>query len=307
MSISTEVQDDATNKPLPLQPAGVKAAEKVLAEVVDVPTSPPVAFKLLSMLKKQSQHNEEMVEVIKFDANLTASVLKVCNSSMYAGSGSINSVEDAIIRLGYARLTEMVVTISLGKVYTKSKHENCYNPYDLWRKCVKSSLAAKTLAPLCEDFHVDPNLAFTMGILHDMGKFALNNCPIPEMGEIASLIETEEMEDYEAELEMLGTDHAVVGAILLEDWNLSQEIVEAVRYHIYPEYSPSPMASLCHVAGVSADTGGDNEVEVAKEKFYEKVNEKALEILGLGEEAVDHVFQKMEKDSNSVQTFMMVA
>lgn len=309
MSTSSETQhnpkDDLNDAVPQFGAESLKAAERILSQVVDVPTSPPVAFKLLSMLKKQNQRNEELVEVIKYDANLTASVLKVCNSSIFAGSCQVNSVEDAIIRLGYARLSEMVVTISMGKVYTKAKVETCFNPYDLWRKCVKASLAAKALTPLSGSLQVDPNLAFTLGILHDMGKFALNNCPLSEVGEIQNYVDSEGISFHEAEFKALGTDHAIVGALLLQDWNLSPDIVEATRYHIFPSYSPSPLASLCHVAGICAEVSGPE--CGGQEQFNQTVDPKALEILKVDDEAIAKVFDKMEQESNSIQSFMMIA
>ena len=59
------------------------AVQKILDNTPELPTAPPVVFKLMTLLKKQTQHNEEIVEIIRYDEHLTAKLLKLCNAAFF--------------------------------------------------------------------------------------------------------------------------------------------------------------------------------------------------------------------------------
>ncbi|MEM9398813.1 MAG: HDOD domain-containing protein [Verrucomicrobiota bacterium] len=304
MSAQDIVTDQAeVNLPPVLDKSSLETAAQILNEVVDVPSAPPVAFKLVSMLRNPDQVNDEVVEIIKYDPNLTASILKVCNSAYYRASSDISSVEDAILRIGYHTLSQMVVTISMGKMYVKPKQASFINPYELWRTSLRTSFAARFLAKECKELETEPNLAFTVGILANMGKFALLHWPSPKMEAIYERLPEEELKEHELEFQEMGTDNAVLGSVLLNNWNIPEDICLATRFRHYPDLSPEPMAYLSHMAGICALlVEEDDPMAVANEY----VSEDLIDKIGLKEEGLANVMKEMEKHSNEVQSYMMV-
>ncbi|MEM9444685.1 MAG: HDOD domain-containing protein [Verrucomicrobiota bacterium] len=294
------------NLPEPLAKDSVERATQLLSEVEDIPSAPPVAFKLLSMLKKRNQNNDEVVEIIKYDANLTASVLKACNAGVYKGISEVSSIEDAVLRIGYQRLNEVVVALSVGKVINKTKRETYISPYDLWRETLRSSFAAKELVGECKALTIDPNLAFTVGLLSHMGRFALMNWPSEETLKIPELMQKDRVPYHEAEYSVLGTTSSVIGYILLEQWNLPKEMAEATYFKDFPEYSSDAekLSYLSYMAGVCADLV-DEEDPVAV--FDERVPEDVMKTIGLTREGMGQVMDQMEAKATEIQGYMMVA
>jgi putative nucleotidyltransferase with HDIG domain len=80
----------------------------------------------------------------------------------------------------------------------------------------------------------DPDLAFTAGILHDLGKVALNVWLENKVYAMARLAEIEEMSFEKIERKVLGFDHQDVGAYMAEGWNLPPPLVETIRSHHRP-------------------------------------------------------------------------
>jgi len=108
-------------------------------------------------------------------------------------------------------------------------------------------------------------LLFTAGLLHDVGKVALNEHVAQEYAEIARRVFTDRISFCEAEREVLGFTHPEVGARLAESWNLPESIINCIKYHHEPETLSTPDAlvdavhladSVCLVMGVGGGDGG---------------------------------------------------
>jgi putative nucleotidyltransferase with HDIG domain len=124
-------------------------------------------------------------------------------------------------------------------------------PKQLWEHSLATALTAAEVAK-----HLgvrDPADAFTAGLLHDLGKVVLGNFIDVDLNEIMGLVRSEEVSFDEAERAVLGMDHAEVAAILLHNWKLPQEIVDAVRWHHRPalwEGEDDTLVSIVHLADV---------------------------------------------------------
>ena len=103
-----------------------------------------------------------------------------------------------------------------------------------------------------------PNYVFTAGLLHDVGKIVLGTFVEVDPAPILGLAFDQGLSFEEAEREVLGIDHAEVGAALLEHWGLPGPIAEAVRCHHHPaKVNGDPLvADLVHVADVLALMAG---------------------------------------------------
>ncbi|MEM9444686.1 MAG: HDOD domain-containing protein [Verrucomicrobiota bacterium] len=286
-----------------LSEESVAEAKAILSQIINIPSAPPVAFKLLSKLKNASQNNDEVVEIIKYDANLTASVLKVCNSGIFQAKTEVRSIEDAIIRIGYHKLNDMVVTISLGKVYTKPKKGNYISPEYLWQETLRGSFAAKILATECPVLAIDPDLAFTVGLLSNMGRFALMNLPSAIPLKIPDVIRQNNLREYEAEYQVLGTTTAVIGSILLQSWKLPTAIVEATYFRDLPQYCPgaTQLAYICNMAGVFALVVGN---EAPSEYFKSVVPQEIRRVMGLEDGMIERVLEQVEAKASEIQSYM---
>jgi putative nucleotidyltransferase with HDIG domain len=280
-------------------------AQQIIEQTHDLPTAPPVLFKLMSMLKKEVQHNSEIVEIIRYDEHLTAKLLKLCNSALFKSNNSITSVDQVVLRLGYSNILSIAVSLRVGDVVTKTKRAAYINPYDLWRHSVTSAITAKILvSKLKEEMGVKSDTGFTAALLHDIGKMVINAAPIENIPSIKEIVQGQGMTFLDAERQVLGTDHAEIGGLLMEKWNLPSEIVSAVRYHHFPEKSEELLPSLCHLSSLCARINmGLN----TPDQLYALARKEALERLGLTIKDVEEALEKVREEATQIETFMMVA
>ncbi len=270
-----------------------------------LPPAPPVAFKLLSLLRNPSdQENDEVLEIIQFDANLTAQVLKSCNTALVRGSETISSLDDAVNRLGYQRLLEIVMAICFGKYFQRRKCYHGMDPYALWRHSIASALASRYLAYHSKSTKFSLQTAFTASLLHDFGKIILNLVEIPEMDLIRPLMIEKGLSCSEAELEILGTDHAKIGGLLMKEWDLPPEIYQGIRDHNHPEEDDTGYADLIHLSSQCATAifSGTSWAD-----YIQTVEVIIPHRIGLRHELIGKCLDPVSKDASAIEAYLMVA
>lgn len=281
-----------------------KAAERIISNSKELMAAPPIVFKLMSLLKKTTSHNRDVVDVIRYDENLTAKLLKLCNAAFFRPSMPADSIDRAVLILGSSNILSVVAALSINESSDKSKQSVYMNPYDVWRQSVTASIAAKELSSRCKNVEIGNDIAFTTALMHNIGMVVLNVCSLEEVSQIMPTAREKGISLIEAEREILGTDHTEIGALLIERWQLPAEIVEAIRYQHTPNQSPNPLPSLCHFAGLCTHIStGLYPIEQLKDFAYPS----AFELLGLTEEDIHVVVQTIKDESSKIEAFMMVA
>lgn len=293
---------DALDQIKPLTRTSV--AEDIVNSLRTMPPSPPVAFKLFFMLKNRNLMNSDIVEVIRHDPDLTAQILRLSNSASFHGEEPVGTLEDAVLRLGYNLIQEKVMAITFGQLSLVSLSDYGLDPVELWRHSIKTAIAAKILAPLCRKQKLDTNACYVAGLLHDIGKSVLNVTTRREVGKIRMVMEQESLSWSDAELVVLGADHAEIGGLLLERWFFPDEIVAAVRYHNDPELDPHGLAKLVHVASNCARSADLNVWD--EQQFLESLRAYTLDYLGLEVGAIEEVIGRVKEESRGIELFMSV-
>lgn len=279
---------------------------QVIEAAEDLPAAPPISFKLLSLMRRTDYDNNELVEVIRYDSELTAKLLKICNSAAYRPPEPILSIAQALMRLGQIAVYEQVLTISMGRLTNKKLQRGYYGlcPFDVWRRSVASAIAARYLGPRCGDINTntDRETCFTLGLLHNIGQIVLNIAQIPEIAQIPLLVENEHVGLIEAERQVLGTDHAAIGGALLQKWTLPPEVVNAVRYFMTPELDESGLANISHLADFCslADSGSWRDMQTEK-------TAAVAERVKLKPEDIEQAFVQLQKEAAAIEAFVMVA
>lgn len=208
-----------------------------LDKVEVLPLSPTLLPKLLPKLSDVDTNFDEVVEIIAFDPALTSKLLHICNSAYFGQEFEVNSVAEAVSRVGYQAVYLLVAMIN-GSACFPSPSPAGVDAAKLWRHSVLTAFNAKFVA---ESAGADGNLLFTAGLLHDLGKIILGQEPSPATdlfrgpSDAASLLR---------ENELFGCTHAQVGAALLERWKLPAQIVIAVRQH----HEPKPAQGFDRIA-----------------------------------------------------------
>lgn len=225
-------------------------ATELAAKVRDLAPASHTALKLITLLNRPANQNQEIVQLVKYDNVLTAKLLRACNSPAYGLEEPISSVEQAVMILGYLRLLRLTFAISFNGTMDKALPGYAAQAGEIWRHSLITAFAAESLARLDSPAAVPPAVAFTAGLLHDIGKLVLNDAlDAATLSAIRSHLVKSQTPCWQAEQAVLGTDHAEVGGRLLQNWNLPAGIVEAVSHHHQPPCQPAPkLSALVHVA-----------------------------------------------------------
>lgn len=222
--------------------------EEILQKVNAIPAFPATVIKLIKMMDDPNVSVSSIKEVIRTDEGLTVKLLRVANSAFYRGRREIKTIEDAVIVLGLRTVKSMIFSVTVSPILSKELSGYDLGKEALWRQSQLSAMTAQTIAKKCKFKEVD--LAYTAGLLKDVGKVVLDEYVKNNFNEVMKEVEEKNVAFIEAESDVLGFTHAEVGAKIAERWNLPPEIVEVIRYHHEPskaELNPK-LAMICHLA-----------------------------------------------------------
>jgi len=248
-----------------------------MAQVKSFPPIPGEAAKLLGLLRDPEASVSQVEAVLRNDPGLTANVLKLTNSAYFGLSAKIGSVRQAVVLLGSRRLLPLVLASCTHAVLNKDVRGYELSPGELWRHSIAVSVAAEILVR--ELKLPDADIVFTAALLHDVGKLVLGEFVEDELAKIDRAA-AEGIPFEEAEQAVLGTNHAEVGARILRQWSLPEEIVAAARWHHAPETDcrRNPAVDVVHVADVLCLMIG---IGVGREGLQYHFSATATERLGL--------------------------
>lgn len=178
---------------------------------------------------------DRILGILSKDPSLSAALLRLANSALYAGEGSVMDLRTAILRLGFDAVANLGTGAAVIRTLKGTAHLDATR---LWQHSVAVGLTAKGVCVLAKR-HGQAETAFLAGLLHDIGKIALDTCfPEAYAGVLARVAEG--LPYVEAERGEMGLDHAAAGALLASDWSFPTAIVEVIRDH----HEPQPMDFL---------------------------------------------------------------
>lgn len=281
-------------------------AQEIIAKVKNLPPISQAALKLVNLLEQASISNDEIVQVIKCDNVLTAKLLRACNSPYFGLDEPVSSVDQAVLMLGHQQILHIVLTLAFGSAMVVPLPGYAVEANELWRHSLITATAAEIVASEAYDLNVETPVAFTVGLLHDIGKLVMGQAITPEIqNEIRALVETQGCARVEAERKILGADHGEIGAGLLKSWNLPEEIQEAVANHHNPICQPRPKLSvITHVSNCLAHLAGS---APGWDGFALRVDPNAVAALELDESRLEGMVSHVRDAFERVDQFMAMA
>lgn len=242
-----------------------------LQDIHSLAPMPGSVARLAAILGDPDSNATRVAEVIEFDQALTANVLRLANSAWSGAPRHIETVRDAVLRLGGARILELAA----GQYVAGPMRSPCQGyglgECELWRHSVAAALAAERLGRFAEA--AVPGTAFTAALLHDIGKLVLNRHIRPEaLPQLYEAVSSQKITYLEAERELLGTDHAEVGGEVARAWKFPDTLVHAIERHHDPDIEPDPVLDAVHIANAAAKLAG---VGLGSEQLNMKASKEA--------------------------------
>jgi len=216
-----------------LTPALIEDVAKGLEKI---PPFPDAVLKVFKELDSASSTAKSVADILSTEPVLTATLLRVANSASTGLGREIVTVPDAVAYLGFSSVKALLFRLKVGRLFSKPSRSGGYNAEKLWVHSMAVAQVAEELARRAG--RTDPQLAMTVGLLHDIGKVAIN-CQFPEtVRELWKGGGAADESFLAREQRLFGADHAFVGGYLAERWKLPDELVEMVKLHHLPREQP---------------------------------------------------------------------
>lgn len=203
-----------------------------LAEQLEkIPFFPPgiqVFPKLLPLLNNDRSPTDELADVVRVDTGLTADILRVCNSATFGFKIRAQTVREAILRLGVRELYVITSKVVAAPILGNGGTDRFLDGVDLWRHSLATASAAAVLAKLKG---VDSEVAFTAGLLHDIGKVRFVQTVGNDYAKLVQEARGGLQPLHTLEAAKWGIDHAVIAGQLLKNWGFPLTMRDAVLLH----------------------------------------------------------------------------
>ena len=223
-------------------------SDLVRQRVRTLPSLPTTVVSLGQAVADDRCSVDRILNILAKDPALSATMLRLANSVMYGGDQRVMDLRTAVMRLGFEALLNLGRTAAIIRSFRGTNH---LDPMRLWQHCVAVGLVSKGICRLLRQNSMDES-AYLAGLLHDIGKIALDTC-FPEA--YTSVLQKVEEGAFfvDAEREVLGMDHAEAGALLAANWSFPQPIIEVIRVH----HNPGPddfLPNLIHLSDLLVRT-----------------------------------------------------
>jgi putative nucleotidyltransferase with HDIG domain len=205
--------------------------DSYIAKADRLPPAPVVLTQLLTLLRDPNADSGAVINILAYDPSLTATVLRLSNSAFFAGSEPAHDLYEAVMRLGFAQIYQLVAVVCGARSLALVRDGSGSHDTRLWTHSVSVALAAELLA---KDFGAEPSVAFTAGLLHDIGKVVLTDALGPKYVKLAEEFDSQQPYPLETEKKLFGVEHCEVGGRLLARWKFPAPIVAAIWNHHDP-------------------------------------------------------------------------
>jgi signal transduction histidine kinase/HD-like signal output (HDOD) protein len=289
--------------PIPGQPApSVTPTESALSHVDSLPTLPSVAVRVLKAATDDRADADELARIIGSDQSLAVRILSIANSAIFGARTEVKELQQATVRLGFAMVRNVVLAVKVFACFPSVAADGAaptFNRTEFWKHAIGVACAARRLAAGIARPGCNPEQAFLAGLLHDLGKVALDALFPRAYERVAAQAEMTRGDIADSERALLGIDHTIVGRRLAERWELPIGLREVIwLHHLAPEAMPARVESADMIALVQlADV-------VAREQrigysgnfaFYESSTALARG-LGVPEQVLDACVQSIAAD-----------
>jgi len=221
--------------------------EDIVRDVRHLPSAPKVLPRLKQLLIDGNSSIQEIVALIRLDPGIALRVLQTANSAYFSKGVRCHTVDEAVNRVGYNQVYELVSYAVSSQVLVRSLETYGIEADELWKMSVACALAAEELAGRTG---LDRNAAYTIGLLHAVGLVAVDEWALRNARDLRLVNAGFPREATESERAVFGFTQAQVGGALLVEWEFPSSIAEPVRWQYAPRSSAghAKMASLLHVA-----------------------------------------------------------
>lgn len=277
----------------------------VIARIDNMPVFPRIYNEIIRLSNNPSSSAKEFSELFSSDQILAAKLLRLANSPFFGFAGKVSTINQAVVLLGLNTLRSITLTAASGKLLNQNMSLYELSPNGLSLHSVAVAAVCRHLARKWLDCSRDASEEmFVAGLLHDIGQVPIAIELMKYSSEWQALVTSQSQAPATyCERWILGIDHVEVGQIMLNTWNIGENIAKSIQHHQFNSDNNDDENRLNAIVNVS-DYICD-EMAIGLDKNYHWQNalpEKALEILNRDEGDIQALKDDLTRISNDALT-----
>ena len=209
----------------------VTSAEELIEGAGTVASPPEIYERLVQVINHPQSGSADVARVISDDPGLTSRILKIVNSAFFSFPRRIETVTTAVTVVGTSQIRDLALATSVMTLF-RDVPQDLVDMESFWYHSLACGTVARVLAGHRQEDNVER--FFVAGLLHDLGRLVIYMRAGEEARKALELSRSSGAPLFVCEHEVLGTDHARIGGLLLRRWNFPGSFREAVRHHHQP-------------------------------------------------------------------------
>jgi HD-like signal output (HDOD) protein len=218
--------------------------EKLFLQPRALPAIPRVIQELIASFQDEGVAVKHLADLISTDQVITANLLRMANSAYFEVPCTIATVTDAVTRLGLTNVRTLVISLGLTGSFQAIPGIDCAR---FWCYSLHTAVVARHLG---KQIGIEPELAFTVGLMHAVGELVMHVAMPVAMRAMNHAVALLDPSRLDVEQTTFGYTHAEVGAELARRWNFPPLFAQAIAGAANPLVQDhfSPLAALVHIA-----------------------------------------------------------
>jgi len=258
--------------------------DKISKLLENIPAFSLAAQKALKQIDESQTDLLHLARTLESEPSLVAQILRVANSPFYGLSGQIKGIREACMVLGQHTLRNLILAAAVSEVL-----DNLDNTEDdfvmSWNHCIHTATVARQLAM---QLKLDSDASYTAGLLHDIGMLIISAI-LPEEKEKINKRIAEGVSLLDAESNELGLDHEQLGCAVSKQWNLPDDITEAICSHHTPNENPQALVDITHTANAISEWM--REPDRVEEQLLKYIEPESMQRLALSLDTLSELIQ----------------
>jgi len=264
------------------------AIEKVISRTQEVAVLPQVVYKIMEMTASTDSSASLLEKSIVIDPGFSAKILTQANSAYYALPRKVTSIKEAVAFLGFRSVRQLAMAVGVFDLFVGKTDRESMRRRSWWRHSLDTAVCCRLACTKLGLKNADE--AYTVGLLHYIGKTLMDRSDSAEYEKVMLLIE-KGATDIQAERAVFGCDHIEVGMAATRNWGFPDVLVQGMDYLSQPEATDEFAKIRALVAlsdriariAVGGSKSGEGESSIS--------HDWAMEILGTDQEQLNKLIE----------------
>lgn len=264
----------------------------------------PAALKLLKLTNDDDTRIDNLSHIIETEPVLAAKILKQVNSAVYALPNKMTSINRAVNMLGFSTVRQLALNLQFHDKLIQQTPSKTFDLLFFWQHCLYVASLSKRIAVALD--YPDPDLVYTGGLLHDIGKIVLEANGRVTYSDFICSIGNNKHSTNEQERSFFGITHTEMGHVFCLEWQLPTSITAIVACHHNQPAETSPYAKFKTAIAIVSFANYIAWIQGIGSATYDShptLQSDLLETIDIDKLNLEALLQQVDQDMQNTQEF----